>query len=78
MNRIPDEEKITNALVEYTKTHDVFTTEMLYDYILNRKIKFKKMLIVKRLGRNIARHPLLEKAYKKNNINYYKVKEGSE
>lgn len=40
---ISDYDKLMNVAEDYSDKHELFTSEMLYDYLLNTKIKFKKI-----------------------------------
>lgn len=69
---ITDRMKFNRVALEYGDLKEIFTSEMLYDYILNHNIKFRKSMSKNRIGFNLATHPLFEKVGRKNNMNYYR------
>ena len=75
VNVINDNDKFIRVALEYGERKGIFTTEMLYDYILHKKIKFKKTMTKRRIGFTLSNCGFFEKLGKKNNMNYYKVKE---
>ena len=69
---ISDYDKLMNVAEDYSDKHELFTSEMLYDYLLNTKIKFKKNMNTRRISRLLLSSKNYEKAYHKNNRNYYR------
>lgn len=75
VNVINDNDKFIRVALEFASKRGVFTSEMLYDYILNRDIKFHKSMTKRRIGFKLSTCDLFEKLYKKKNTNYYMIKE---
>lgn len=75
IKRKSDNEKLDDILKEMVDNCGEFSSEMVYDYILNRDIKFKKDISTKKIGYYISTSGKFEK-FRNKNKNYYKVKEG--
>ena len=75
IKRKSDNEKLDDILKEMVDNRGEFSSEMVYDYILNRDIKFKKDISTKKIGYYISTSGKFEK-FRNKNKNYYKVKEG--
>lgn len=74
MCRKTDFEKLEEELKEYAKKHNQFTSEMVYDHLLNTEIKFKKDMSRKKIGRYLSqRYPQTRKY----NKTYYYINEVS-
>lgn len=72
VDTVTDNMKFNRVALEYSDLKESFTSEMLYDYILNHNIKFRKSMSKNRIGFNLATNPLFEKVGRKNNMNYYR------
>ena len=73
MGRKTDFEKLDEELKEYTKTHNIFTSEMVHDHLLSTEIKFKKDMTSKKIGRYLSqRYPRTRKY----NKTYYHTQRG--
>jgi len=74
MSRKTDFEKLEEELKEYTKTHTLFTSEMVRDHLLNTEIKFKKDMSSKKIGKYLSKRYAQTRKYNKT---YYYIKEVS-
>lgn len=69
-----DTKKLIFHTKKLQKKHSIFTSEMVYDYILNNNVKFHKVMTKKRLAQYIHSCGEFQRVYKKDNKNYYTLK----
>lgn len=74
---ITDEQKLYNIIKEVSNKNEVFTSEMVYDYIFNRSIKFRKNMSTKKIGYYISTSGKFDK-FKTKNRTHYTLKKGVE
>ena len=75
--RLSDRDKLIKITLEYAKVkNSIFTSEMIFDYILNQNIKFKKAMSTRRIGRTLSTEKdVFMKMDKVRNHQYFKVNE---
>lgn len=67
-----DIDKLLELAVEFGNMKDVFTSDMLYDYIISKNVKFHKDMNRKRIGNNLVKDKRFS-VVKKTFINYYSL-----
>ena len=72
MAREKDDVKLMRIVREYSKARPIFTSEMVFNYLFNRKIKFLKEMNKTRIGMIISRSNEFD-VVRKRNVNYFVV-----
>ena len=67
-----DRDKLLMIAGRYAKKRKIFTSAMLSSYIVGRKIKFRKAMNSKRIGKMLSESGKYDKV-KKDSIWYFKV-----
>lgn len=70
---VSDYDKLMDIAQTYADSHEVFTSGMLCQHILRGEVKFKKNMNTRRISNWLLSSGLFEKAYHKNNKNYYRL-----
>lgn len=67
-----DIDKLNRIVLSYAYEYDEFTVDMLFNYLHDNNIKFKKDMSRKRIGYHLSQNPNLS-IIRKGNVNYYRL-----
>lgn len=73
--RVKDEDKLLMLAKVYSiSRNEIFSAEMLFDFLLNNETKFRKDMNTKRIGHILSNSNLFKKNKRVSNVTYYELK----